>query len=1131
MSIARKLFALGVCAVIYYILMGGVTTFWMEQQQPSLPTTQNDDDGSDVSGHSSHNRGGSLIDADVESGSPGRRRNLHQVVPLSLGGGASESPDNASQWLPTGAKLFCPSFDNESYMWLKPEQPFANEVSLFHVHINECPAPVVFYHIPHFPSALKAPVTLRRKQMRAYFRHHDKSSGHHDDIFSPSLNFTAGFSTSATPQSSRSALFVFDTFLWRSIREVTATSLLDCPKRVSSRDDTVETCPAHTRQCVRHCLQSLCCTGIQIVNSATHRQCDLIAARLDETRSDAPYPLTKKPLFLLAQRREFRPSLNTDHLRLVVLSGPQTTMRLYGDRQGRRELLGGGSAMVVALHGIFGSTSSSATYSQSMSGKPLKVTMVIVDDKSGFDVASGWFGQTDASIREQVQTLIMAKGLREDSHDNSTTTIVMTPSVQGLKIVLGSDGKSLVHWNDVITAIMKDKPAGFWALHVGKTWCLVVSVDDLNVPNVEPAVACALIVRPPKTFTMQYVPVELAGNRKVISGLQRAIATTNHNNYSSPMTSPPQVASSSVVDRWVSIDPVTCAPNLRRNECCLPPVALRLVDSAGLLSAPIAGSAEFQELLTDSYYAPRVELVLTEASKSDSGIIFSAETIAASKALLQCVRVVGGSFVFLDNVARGVTRHVVVEVSCSPHDLQHWASLSTNSAESVVGLVLQPHLNEAILSEGIHLPVTALLACLHLHDTVERNEVPSALKTFHSSPARRRLPNDHENHQNNDDAAPVAFSHRAHGQLPFLETQLRLIAAFAPNSLMVLHISAQWKLRLRDWGTLKKFNETVHPRTHINPTRLSVPPSRAAHVHACNFQFLLDAGISFSHVIIWASNELLVRAGIETYVKQFDMSHPGRVDPRDGVAHDNINIPLTWLHDEEHRRYSHRLWEFMPWDGVSQEPALAATFRRRFGGDNGTTNHHDRFGFPTTPRYPLHQVYLEGAFFSREVAREFVNVVSMLKPGTFCTTSGQYANNEIFPFLLSKYRCMGDDADASVQHSNLGPARDPILLNSFPPYAVGVSCGGRVSAMLWREFFYFGTPITLQETRCSPFSNPFGWKRVKKGLYPLTLELQEIAADPHRRLLNRDLPMHCNLTRESAAAYRVKQRKYVLSQL
>jgi hypothetical protein len=1057
MSILRKPLVLCMLLVVYYVLLNGMTTTTTPSTHPSPFEGLAHAEGQSIHSirdafHYHHDDRGHrrvLIPQEraADSRSLGNQTNVETAHTPAL--------SDASQWLPTGARMFCTSYDNESYMWLKPEQPFAQEVPLIAVDIEECPAPILFHNILHFPSALKAPILLGRRKMRSYFR--KKNATGHDSEEDPFLTkFGGGFSTTTSLTSSRSALFVFDTLLWRSVSELTSTTS-DCPIKESSRRDTIETCPAHTRRCVQHCLRSLCCTGIQIINNITHRRCDLIAARLDETRADAPYPLTKKPLYLLAQRREFRPSLNADHLRLVVESGPRSTMRLYSGAQGQ-EMLGEGATTSIALVGQFGELATPTR----REWRTVKLDLVITSSGSGIDVASGWSGQTELSLRQQIQTLM---------REPDPNTLVMSPSAEQLNIRLSESGKGTVNWNDVMRLIETGKAAGsWWGLHVGKTWCLLISVAEA-AEEIEPAVACTLVVRPPKHFEMNFVPLDASGNRKLVTALER-----------SNVTAPP-----TEVERWVSIDPVTCAPHLRRNECCLPPVGLRLVDAAGVLSAPFPGGSNFQKMMTDSYYAPRVELVL-EASADDD---------AMSKDLLRCVRIVGGSFVFLDNAARGVTRNVVGEVSCDPRDLQKWASSPTN-----VSVLLRPRLDGAPLGDGLRLSAATWIACQVLHDrNAGSNRIPYAVLTS-SDVVRRR---------NEDNDAPVAFSHRAHGQLAFLQVQLQLIAAFAPNSLMVLHISAQWKVRLREWSALHKFNETAHPRTHINPRRLSVPPSRAAHVHACNFQFLLEAKISFSHVVIWASNELMVRAGIEAYVKQFDMSHPGRVDPRDGVAHDNMNIPLTWASDDEHRIRSHRLWEFMPWDGVSQEPALSATFRRLYGaGINNSTT------FPTTPRYPLHQVYLEGAFFSREVAREIVRVVALLRPGTFCTASGQYANNEIFPFLLSKYRCV-NEADASS--------------TPLPPYAVGAQCGGRVSAMLWREFFYFGTSVTLQETRCSPFANPFGWKRVKKAMTPLTLELQGIAADPSRQLLTRDLPSHCNLTRQAALEYREMQRRYLLSQL
>lgn len=987
--------------------------------------------------------------------------------PASLSLLNETTPPSDASWLPSGtpSPYYCTSFDNASYMWLKPEREFARDIPLLSFQIEGCPAPVLMHNVYHFPTSIMAPPVLGRRAVRRYFVNptSNKSSSSNRKMYQD-------YNIERPPlHTAQSALFVYDSYVWRSVVVTHEAPFTSC--NTSNWFDSAESCPEQGAICVRHCLRSLCCTGFQMSNNATHRVCDLIGGRLDQTRSEARYPSTRRPIVLLAQRREFRPSLNSDAWRLTVTGGIEAktllaTNHVFATSKGPSFLFPSGSSISVALHGRFGDLSFP------WANGNLKVSVLASKDEvdaadvmyPSVDVASGYFDAAAPDLRQHVLSDVGGHRYRVLGED------VLVPM---------SSGSAAFDPNDLLQAAGQLSADDY----VGRTLCFVVRAVDWNpgvdehfslgTPNILPAVACSLVVAPPQSFVASWVS-PLASRRSAVSAQRLPVAVSTR-----------QVLSG------VSRDPDVCAPNLRNNECCLPPLALRLEDTNGRLSAPVAG-ATFSNLRTDAFYAPRVELALLQGN--------------ASNDLMMCVRVVAGYHVVLDEAARGYTRNLIVEVTCDEDRLRLWES-------ALHVLWIEPRLNSVKVGEVAEVPVAALVACRALSIRAAIPHLPTS---------------DHGRVVSSGGAAdsPVAFSLRAAGQVDFLTVQLQLMAAFAPNSLVVLHLSTQWQIRLREWAQLRDLNRTGHPRTYLNPTRLAVPPSRAAHVHACNFKFLLQSNIDFSHVIIWASNEHLVRAGIEVYVKQFDMSHPGRVDPRDGVVYDNINVPLSWMTDDEHRLMHHHLWEFMPWDGVSQEHTLAATLRALHKPPEEEKTSNPRRG-SFTARYPSHQVYLEGAFFSRAVAQEFVAITELLPPHLFCTASGQYANNEIIPFLLMRYRCK--DASLADNDAHLrGGGGDG---RNSRPVAVEASCGGRVSTMLWREFFYFGSEVTLQETRCSPFAVPFGWKRVKKGLYPLTLELQAIAADPVRRLRVRDAHEHCNMTLKAAALHRKRQRDHFLSRL
>lgn len=849
----------------------------------------------------------------------------------------------AAQWLIPESPLsdvFCPSVDDDPNMLLKPVREFRRAAPpTMRVHVAECPHPTLWYVLSDPPDAALVPPPKRftKRQRRLILQGHMKMK-------IPPL----------TQVATARAQLLLDV---RQLRVWTELSTLG-----STADDVVTATSPQVESCVRLCLGAPCCTAFQIANNATHRSCVLYATRNDE--ADAPDLLPGRRTAFLATRREFRPSLVDDTLRLTIYKGPNSIEPL--------------TTADATLH---------------------KDVEIRLDGRLGVLRHDGYHGLVELRL-----------------HSRDSEHLKRQPFT--VRLVDG-------------VAKTNMEALGSLRQFAGEHLCL--SVKGINVT--QPASTAVL---PVKEATACFIP-----------GLQPAHAALHYG---------PQgtVQPSEMVTR----DAALCAPLLRSNECCVRGLWYRLEDVSGARSVPVYSEATVESSLFTPHYDDAIgwNVVAPRAAVAVAG------TSSAAQSLRHCVRFVDGFYSVANASGEGAFPSLVLQLNCGLETVRQLIS-EVQAAETVLAehyklwpesVVISLTVADTSLSFG-GLPLDQLAACETL---LQSDRLPVKIPRTSSADSQHSY---------------IGFSLRANKRISFLAFQLRAFNAFAQQSVVALHISAQWKVSPTESKELAMLNAS-HPRTFVNPIRVRSSSWKATHIHAANFKFLLSCSFDVSHVVVWAANEILVRTGIVEYVKRFDMSAADRMDPRDGLAYAHNMFNIQWRTTEEHRLVNHDLWWFMPWDGVAGELIYTGILRND---RNMSTHRHD-----DVQRFPSHQLLLEGTFFNRQTAEEFIRVTDVAPLPEYCATVSAYGDSEIFPYLTMRHKCKEDGGT--------------------------LRCGARVSTMLWRDPLYYATAAAVEECRCSPFDVPFGFKRTRRELQdPAILAVQAVLQNKTRAKLIRDDETFC----------------------
>ena len=337
------------------------------------------------------------------------------------------------------------------------------------------------------------------------------------------------------------------------------------------------------------------------------------------------------------------------------------------------------------------------------------------------------------------------------------------------------------------------------------------------------------------------------------------------------------------------------------------------------------------------------------------------------------------------------------------------------------------------------------------------------------------------------DALPVLISSSQYRCAECVLDQLGNFNAFAPNSIVIMRIDEEINdeevEQILQRG-LSNFHPVVFYHRQSYGGTLHGHPT---HSHALNIEWMEKhhQEISYSHVICVASNELLVRAGVEHFVKQYDLSGLN-ADVTSGFMTDKVNLfefhSCLYCEDDESLRTGHSLssWGLDEF-GVRSEFHIAAIMRKY-----------------KLKKWPIRQVYLEGSFYRREIALVLSRIILEEFDGLGMTNSTHnlltgnllpedqrhynrgpfafvqwYASCEVLNMLIFHSLCDDDLPGNKESHFDYTPA----LLGLGDRPGGRAKCGEHVGTMLWRNPDWEVQKDDVQLLRCSPFAGPFSFKR------------------------------------------------------
>ena len=329
---------------------------------------------------------------------------------------------------------------------------------------------------------------------------------------------------------------------------------------------------------------------------------------------------------------------------------------------------------------------------------------------------------------------------------------------------------------------------------------------------------------------------------------------------------------------------------------------------------------------------------------------------------------------------------------------------------------------------------------------------------------------------------PILLSMTVHESPEALRDTLHNIHNFVPDSIILLHVSLSSSLLLPDM--VSNFYDTISSSKHqvlVNPSRFACNKYGQFQGHLSNLRYMtmVRPDVLFSHIVFLQSNEVFVKRGLEHYVRQFDLSC-GRLPDSSAGGFLNLHAfidfsfrPVHWIHPEDHGRFKFKnLWDAnLPY---LQDFTLALILRQQ-----------------NISLVPHRQIYLEGAFFNLSIALELLEILKPLweQDGQAYCISTRVALSELVYGLLQRIT-----KTVKVEE---GGKKD-----------LSPRCGDPVTTMLWNSGTtppWVGTINDVRWVRCSPFSAPFGFKRVPRDTnHPVRRFLQRVVGNWSRLREYRD---------------------------
>ncbi|CUG27596.1 Hypothetical protein, putative [Bodo saltans] len=517
----------------------------------------------------------------------------------------------------------------------------------------------------------------------------------------------------------------------------------------------------------------------------------------------------------------------------------------------------------------------------------------------------------------------------------------------------------------------------------------------------------------------------------------------------------------------------TCAPYLRADECCL----------NGMTAFHVGGGEEGRPLSRAAF-----------GGKWEETAVYLRVTPSAGGHEHPCISIVDGHLSSFEFHGVAVFPWLVVRNRCTPQEMASYAL--TNDTGEVHFELRKVQGNIFVSDARAVLKLTVFNDCgtstLPLRSSLMFQNASS--RPMYKGIVTRPL---------------VSIS--AHQSLDALREQLQNIAAFVPSSVVIIHLSPSWNV---DMKAIVRLNGTAHPFIILNPNRYRHSKQKLAQVQLAGARYVAEAlpWVAWTHVILFASNELFVRAGVEEHLQHYDISFPGRPRPRQAIS---------VMHSFNMSRPDIRFVD--PGD-----------FERMFdfwGLARGEGDIHGEFAFNRMlrtlglTRYATHQLVTEGTFYNRSIAVRLSRVLDAFFDeddgdciDSFLSVSEAFLLQILQSSCGVQNRSLSDD----IQYNVL---RDPTLV---PPKFVAneaallmqelrtAHCGDKTGTVSWLNSDWIMSENDVIASRCSPFEGPFSFKRFSRLVStPVRAFVEAIGRNPRQVSLLREDSEMCGQVRWS----------------
>lgn len=866
-----------------------------------------DDRRPDLSSSSSTSSS-STTAGDIES----IRWRFEEYAPASSDGASLRPLHNFTQQLPVGAKKFCTAHPEDTTMevmepYMAPNDPL--EIPNRTVWVDGCTEPVM---ILPFQGVLMYP-QLKCGSLKPWRTFAVRRVGHSKSTAVPTLTKEVGVSS-------------------------------EPPASI-------------VKSCLNRCLDSPCCLTFGVVRNVTalddHFTCTLYLC--DYTRAHHQrLPVEKFPgySYVLAHRREYRPSLVSNAWRIAVHRGPGRVIRLHGPNETWAGVIRRGAPLPLPPMVVRGrgDVADEAQESSLFDIRAVAEHGTLMQPVNGVaEIRVRCYGHvvpmTETGKPNVTAPFFPFARNRIDERSTASTSLVDVPTFDVTSSVRIDQGRAVSDGAWMPVSDVWEKCVGRWLqVDMNASIWRIHPAEELKVPFSGPV---------PDIMSLSTTLVSIVhhlGNGGARLGWTPPLPAPTSR--FGEVTLPPNLFSTSLTE---------CAAHLFPNECCV-----RFVHAFQIPRINGSGSQQLPQHMGGASH-PELEHTFLALS-----IVTEIEGQVQS---LNCVTLVDGFTSHFDE--DGVARfpNLVVRVHREdPACVHPTAVIRFQGKQRFQRSAVNASFWEG--DAGVALPVGWFLGhCGNSKtaDLTSNNKKKVATTTLVSSEV--------------NPAAPILISVPAHECIECLHSFLSNIRAFVWPSIVVVHFPSTIATMPSD-QELRLLNRS-HPRTFVNTYHVdSVVGVRLLHIHGINIHFALTHLVHlgrFSHALLLASNELFVKPGVVEYIRQYDAVWMHNPTADTGALYEHHGdgrhhwTPQEFHPMEEMLRYKPRQWGFVWPDAIVADHWLAAAMRRR-----------------NITQYPMNTVLLEGTFFRHDIAAEFAKeMMEMFDPFDYCEDPMIYPHCEI----------------------------------------------------------------------------------------------------------------------------------------